>query len=250
MTEKLICNAPKRPYLLGRNEKLRLAVMFRPRCRSWACPACAEVNKALWIARTYHGAETLSQSGLSLYFLTLTSHERLKAEQTLYVWPKAWAKLRDKMKYVNGGVFQYLMVPERHQDQRLHIHAVETAGLSQSVVKDLARESGLGYMATEDEIATPAGAAFYAGKYLSKQLDFNRWPKGFRRVRTSQGWPKLPEQDKPEGWLFNLLDYRVSVQDEMARLSDSGFYVTILDHISAWDMINYGEVPPEGDNTD
>lgn len=246
MGTNLVCEAPRRPYMVGKNPDLGLAVIFRPRCKSWSCPACAAVNKSLWVARAYAGANKLVSEGETLYFLTLTSHERLNARQSVYVWPKAWAKMRDRMKYANGGTFQYLMVPEQHHNGRLHIHAIETAGLGKGVIKTMARESGLGYMDDESAVKTPTGAAMYVSKYLGKQLEFTRWPKGFRRVRTSRQWAKLPPREGVEGWEFGILTSEYDLQAEIDRLESVGYWVNVLDHLAAWDVVN-GKITADGE---
>lgn len=238
MADHLVCEAPRRPYMLAKNEGERLAVIFRPRCKSWSCPACSQINKSLWMVRAHHGASELRAAGYELYFLTLTSHEKLTPNQSLWVWPKAWGKLRDRIRYENGGSFQYLMVPERHLSGKLHVHAVETAGLTERRIKTLARESGLGYMADESIIRSPAGAAFYAGKYLSKQLEFQAWPKGFRRVRTSQAWPKLTPEPSPVGWRFEMLPSDKGIDQTVDYLGDAGYWVNVLDHYMAWEVVN------------
>lgn len=229
---------PGRPYLVGKNATLKRAVIFRPRCKRWDCPSCAEVNKALWGIRAYQGAKKIMDEGETLYFLTLTSHEKLTANQSLWVWPRAWAKLRDRMKYAAGGVFHYLMIPERHESGKLHVHAVESAGLGESWIKTAARKSGLGYMDEEEKLRTPTGAAWYTTKYLTKSLEYERWPLGFRRVRTSQSWPKLAVPDSDPAWTFAGLDQDQSLDAQVTQLQDIGYHVYILDHLTAWEMVN------------
>lgn len=56
-------------------------------------------------------------------------------------------------------------------------------------LKDLAMYSGFGYEAKEDKI-NGHKAASYCAKYASKQNP--NTPKGFRRVRASRDWAKLP----------------------------------------------------------
>jgi len=221
--------------MVARDPASMQAVIFRPRCKQWSCPTCAEINKALWMIRAYKGAKTLMQAGIDFYFLTLTSHEKLTASQSLYVWPRAWAKLRDKMKYENGGVFSYLMIPEHHESGKIHVHAIESAGLGESWIKTAARTSGLGYMDEEDKLRTPTGAAHYVTKYLTKSIGVAIWPRGFRRIRASRDWPKL---DMPEtDWLFNCLPPMERIESEVDRLEQLGFKVQVVDHLIAWEIV-------------
>jgi len=223
--------------MIAINRDNRQAVFFRPRCKLWSCPACAETNKRLWAVKAYHGAEQLAAEGAQhIAFLTLTSHERLDAAGSLAVWPSAWSKLRDRAKYASGG-FDYLLVPEQHADGRLHVHAIETAGLGKRFWKDAARKSGLGYQCEEEEANTPAGAAYYVVKYLTKSIAYTNWPKGFRRVRTSRNWPKLEKMEQPEGWDFKLLASDESLLFEAKRLKRELYHVAMMGHREAWAFV-------------
>lgn len=232
------CSTPNRPYLRAINHNEKRAVFFRPRCKLWSCPYCAEVNKNLWTARAYHGAEVLADSdGKSqsnvITFLTLTSHGNLGPQKSIEVFSSAWNVLRGRARRkVPQG--QYLLVPERHKDGRLHAHAVTTFNLGQRFWKDASAEVGLGYMAEEEIARTPGGAAFYVSKYLSKALAVTDWPAYWRRVRTSQRWPKLPPLPEPEGWTFQPLNQADKMDDTAIRLLDSGYEVMFLNHLEAW----------------
>jgi hypothetical protein len=68
--------------------------------------------------------------------------------------------------------------------------------------------SGLGVQARISKVASPIGVATYLTKYLFKSAVFTQWPKGWKRIRYSKTWPKLPEYDiegafpilKPDDW--------------------------------------------------
>lgn len=230
------CQTRNRPFLRGVNMENRKVLFFRPRCKMWSCPVCSEINKSLWAVKAYHAAEQLTGNQTHIDFLTLTSHEKLTAEASLKVWPKAWSRLgqraRRKSKY-----FQYLMIPEQHKDGRLHIHAIETAGLGSRWWKDNARECGLGYIAEEKPVRTPQGAALYVVKYLTKSLMADVWPDNYRRVRTSQKWPKLPQGELPEGWTFEPLSKDEDLAVSVAAFEGNGFDVLVIDHREAWAII-------------
>lgn len=231
-----VCQTRGRPYLIGMNHEIKRAVYFQPRCKSWGCPVCANTNKSLWAVRAGAGAENLQNLTQLISFLTLTSHEKLDHAGSLAVWPRAWTKLRHRAQYASGG-FQYLMVAEQHEDGRLHMHAIETAGLGERWWKDNGRECGLGFMADEEPARTPQGAAWYVVKYLTKSIAVTTWPRGFRRVRTSRGWPPLPEMDTIPGWVFKPLPKDRALDEHVAALQKAGFYVEGLNHVQAWDFI-------------
>lgn len=218
------------------NQKAQYVIFFRPRCKMWGCPACAQINARLWAARAHHGASSYVELGRRLHFLTLTSHEKLDASATLEVWPHAWKKLHTRA-VREGGKQAYLMIPERHKDGRLHMHALTTWNLGSRWWKDNARECGLGFMAEEEEARTPGGAASYVTKYISKTLADTMWPPGWRRVRTSRDWPQLPELAKPEGWRFSTLEKQDRLMSEVIRHALWEENVYVLDHVTAWEAI-------------
>jgi len=234
------CETPRRPWLVGANYELHAAVIFRPRCKLWSCPYCARINRGLWAVRTFLGSEHLIVAGWRLGFLTLTSHELLDAAGTLAVWPKNWAKLRSRA-YREVGQFPYVLIPEQHQDGRLHVHAVEGAGLSERWWKDNGRECGLGYMAEEAPVRSPAGAAFYVSKYISKTLGLHNWPEHFRRVRTSQNWPKIKDEHANAEWQFAVIPYNRSLEDVYAEYESENYVVKIAGSDEAWRWIRGAE---------
>lgn len=239
------CNAPRRPWLAGVSLSTGNAILFQPRCKSWQCPACAEINRRLWAVRTFHGAAALRERGAHIYFLTITSHEALSPQGTITIFPDAWKKLRQRA-YRMAGKYQYLMVPEKHVSGRMHVHMVETAGLSTRWWKDNARECGFGYMVEEEECSQDGRAAWYVVKYLGKQMSDNvAWPKRFRRVRVSREWPELPQKEGTKSWHWRLVEDGLVA--EQNRLIESGFNVQILDHYQAWvyARAHEGEAPQE-----
>jgi len=63
------------------------------------------------------------ESGYPVNFVTVTSHEKLTAKQSLYVLPLAWKKLSMRWRRLVGGK-PYVVIPERHKDGRVHIHGI------------------------------------------------------------------------------------------------------------------------------
>lgn len=236
MSTRADCDTPRRPYLVGVNVQHKVAVFFRPRCKMWNCPVCGPINRGRWIARTYQGAVNLVSEGYSLNFLTLTSHERLKPESTIVVFRTAWDKLNKRVRRVAPG-YQYILIPEQHQDGRLHAHLIETSGLGTRWFKDNGRQCGLGYMAEETPVQSPEGAAWYTAKYIGKTLTDHKWPEGFRRVRTSRGWPPLAALDRNENWEWRVLNRRESVEEKLAQFEEAGYVTANLGSIVAWDFV-------------
>lgn len=232
----LECETARRPLLVGVNTKNHIAVFFRPRCKLWSCPACGPINRGRWIVRAYQGGAHLISIGASLNFLTLTSHEALSPQGTLTAFRHAWDQLNKRVRR-NCPAYQYILIPERHIDGRLHAHLVETSGLGTRWFKDNGRECGLGYMAEETPVRSPEGAAWYVGKYIGKGLAGYQWPKGFRRVRTSQHWPPLPEQDMNLDWGWRVVGKRESFEEVVAEYEVLGYRIANLGAIAAWQFV-------------
>jgi hypothetical protein len=173
------------------------------------------------------------QSELEIDFLTLTSHERLNAQQSLWVFPRAWKKLSQRARR-SAALFSYFMIPERHEDGRIHIHAIETGALGKGWWIDNARQCGLGYKQEETPIRKPQGAASYAVKYLSKSIKITDWPPNFRRVRTSRSWPPLPPLESPAGWVFSTIRASTPLSEIVALYTRRGYDLQVLGSAAAW----------------
>jgi len=98
------------------------------------------------------------------------------------------------MRYKYKGI-RYVLLPEQHLDGRLHIHALASNGVENRWLKNNARACGLGFMNESDLIENHKDAIPYMVKYLDKAIADENWPNRFRRVRTSQKWPKLEDQE-------------------------------------------------------
>jgi hypothetical protein len=177
-------------------------VWFRPDCGLWSCTECGIKNKGRWALRVGHGVETYKTLGHTFYFMTLTSHEKLKTfDSTLAVWSLAWPKLYARMKRQKADL-KYASVPEKHGDGRWHMHLLINHGFDLKLnrkgkwdsrwLHDNPRECGLGYMNDVQPIRDSRLAAWYVTKYVSKALSENQWPRYLRRVRVSNNWPELP----------------------------------------------------------
>lgn len=169
------------------------AIIVRGNCNLWTCEECAARLRDRWVLRATMGIKQFLSEGLPVDFVTITSHEKLTTfAQTEVVWRSAWNSLYSAIKR-RSRRFEYMIVPERHKDGRMHVHALWTAGVSKKWLKDNARKRGLGFMADVKHIsAEDLRPARYISKYIGKDLGENVH-KHFRRVRTSQGWTDIPE---------------------------------------------------------
>lgn len=79
--------------------------------------------------------------------------------------------------------------------------------------------AGLGVQARISLVDSPEACSRYIAKYLFKNTAFEDWPKGWKRVRYSQNWPKLPEKSNPRAFvILSAWDWNMA--------ADSGDLVT------------------------
>ena len=177
--------------LIGWDVVARRALVTRANCDSWTCPECSLRMAERWKLRAQIGVRQYIGAGLHVDFITITSHEKLDSfNATEAVWRKAWPVLYAALKR-RGTPLHYFLVPEKHKDGRMHVHALWTANVTQKWLKDNARKRGLGYQCKARPVTDAGMAVRYVGKYIGKSLGEGVPPR-FRRVRVSQGWPEMP----------------------------------------------------------
>lgn len=206
------CETSGRPLMIAKHTGLMRAIIFRPNCKKWSCEYCAR-QRASWVAvLAAHGHEVLTASGKQVMFWTVTSHSKVRTlEKGIYVWRKAWPKLRKRLQRVENNV-AYANMPEQHKDGSLHVHLLVAAQVSERWCKDNAAQTGLGYIGEYEEVRTPGKAAWYASKYLTKDSHKLDWPKFFRRFNTSRNWPRPDLLEKSGQWVVTRLNSEHSVQ--------------------------------------
>lgn len=193
------CTAYYRSVLRAYNAEKKEYLLYQPRCKMWECLTCGNINRLLWQAKIGNGVEVYSLSGIENWtFITITSHPKLKTtSQCLHVWPSAWKKLSTRLRRKHPGI-KYALLPEHHKDGRVHWHMVASHGVETNWLKDNCAVSGLGYQALSSPINDSWAAIMYVSKYISKTIGNVGWPKGLRRISTSQKWPELPPETKFE----------------------------------------------------
>lgn len=206
-------------------------------CNDWTCGRCGLKRAKAEYGRMVEGARRLHQDGNALYFLTLTCRGADMPLETAE---------RDYMKWTNrilstcradwkkrGGTWAYVQVTERQKRQHPHSHLITTFRpkdatpakkgdtlahgaaarhdcLNSPWMVKAVQRAGLGKMVDISEIGSPVAVAVYVAKYLFKDAMQTAWPKGWKRIRYSHSWPKLPEHKhsiafpvmRPDDWLM------------------------------------------------
>lgn len=252
--------------MLAKSEINKQAIIFHPRCKQWSCPACAEINAAKWGAFVKQTSAYISDH---LYFVTITARGKTQSlEESMLAFTEAWKRLLSRVHYYNSLIewagthgnpkrFIYLAIPEQTKRGIMHLHIVCNQWfflrLSKLVPerrkkklvfirwKDLAMETGLGYQAKVEPVNT-GKVFYYVTKYLSKDLGKVDWPRGFRRVRLSQSWPRL-ENDRIGDWTFHQLDPQAMAwNNELEiQLVAQGYTISYADHLESWSIIDQYE---------
>jgi hypothetical protein len=203
-------------------------------CGSWLCIECKDRMRAAWMRRVQHGVTVFHDNGVPVYFATITSHEKNKTfNACAEVWPDAWKKLHKKLNRTSETK-EYVLIPEKHVDGRLHVHAIWTFNVNTRWIKDNGRECGLGFMSQigrkghkDEPIEDASKVSQYVAKYLGKQLG-NELPPRFRRVRASQRWPDAPEPVTTE----SVLKWQhIGTNGELNRIYDrcTAEHMTMMD---------------------
>jgi len=151
-----------------------VVVMVRLRCGSWQCDFCAKENRKEW---RKHLRKVLPQITDNWWFVTLTSHERLRDDE------RSLANIRSNMDRLIKRVrrvwksVEYIRVYERHKKQGYHAHLL-VSGLSPFVEK----------------LKTPAGVEYFRPSLSGGKV-------GFWQVKT---WFKRTARDLEMGYMVDV----------------------------------------------
>jgi hypothetical protein len=188
-------------------------------CNAWACPRCGHIRALHEYGRMVNGAKVLADSKTPLFFLTITCRGKemttAEAEAGYLIWTNKLMTVCRVAQKRRGLPWAYAAVTERQKRGHPHSHYVTTFcptdtepyvtgarlkngsvarhdGLFSDWLMQAAITAGLGKMVDLSIIRSPVAVAVYTAKYMFKDTAATVWPKGWRRVRYSQSWPKLP----------------------------------------------------------
>lgn len=212
-------------------------------CNDWACPKCGETRARQEYGRIVEGCRALAKHNI-IYFITITCKgkelSKSRAENGYAEWTESFLDACYQRCKRSGYQWDYVHVTERQKRGHPHGHILTTfcpgdlygavkkkwetdsTGKRRYVEKPVLRSdwlernairSGLGKEYDISFVGTVEGASRYVAKYLFKPTIFtDKWPKGWKRVRYSQSFPKLPEKKSDALLLLSASDW-----DDLAR---------------------------------
>jgi len=226
-------------------------------CNDWNCPRCGQQRAREEYGRIVAGAREIGKTN-KLYMMTITCRGKEMdyetAENEYLLWTnRLLTNLRTESKR-SGKAWFYASVTERQKRKHPHSHYLTTycpgdaVFLAKGEPKDYLSSGnvfpakhdtlqsysletacikcGLGEQYDISELQSVEGASRYVAKYLFKETIFSdEWPRGWRRVRYSQNWPKLPNLKGDGMILLTALDWlalakravRITTKDDGIR---------------------------------
>jgi len=238
-------------------------------CNHWDCPRCGAIRAKTEYGRMVTGIESLAKDS-PLYMLTITCRGKEiaseYADQNYGKWTNRFlTAFRTRVKR-SSGKWCYVAVTERQKRGHPHSHILTTAnprdlhnetilkywtagkkrGTSEYItvlrsdwIQDAVIRAGLGEQYDISLVRSAQGASRYAAKYLFKDTMFEGdWPKGWKRIRYSNNFPKLPEIVTDA---FPLIDFRdwhlLSRRSAFVTVSDPLILNDVRHHLSHGDTI-------------
>jgi len=193
-------------------------------CNHWDCPRCGQIRAKTEYARMVYGIEQLGRADKPLWFQTITCRGRSLSRENADTGYLEWTnRLLDSYRARTkklGQEWCYVQVTERQKRGLPHSHFLTTfqpgdlvdgciskwkvirGDLVETKVQALRSNwlhktvirSGLGEQYDISRVRSAAAASRYVAKYLFKQTMRDAgWPKGWKRIRYSQSFPKLPD---------------------------------------------------------
>lgn len=238
-------------------------------CNHWDCPRCGRMRARREYGRMVEGIRKLSHHN-TLFFITITckgkemSHEQ--AEAGYLKWTNRFLDACRQKAKRGRQEWAYVQVTERQKRGHPHSHILTTfcpmdlrdgvvskwvengrGGMVQAQVAVLRSawtagqvvKSGLGEQYDISFIESAEGASRYVAKYLFKQSMFEtNWPKGWRRIRYSQSFPKLERKPTDCFVLLGSEDWKkLAKQSVVVNVSDANILADVRWNLKNHDVI-------------
>lgn len=196
-------------------------------CNSWTCNRCGLLRAKEEYGRMVQGAKTISEQGHALYFHTYTCRGMdmplEEADRNYMLWTNRLLTTLRKDATKRGEYWCYVQVTERQKRGHAHSHCISTYCPSDAIPYAKGEElpngrkakhdclwseyyrarnvdAGLGAECDLSLIRSPIAVAVYTAKYLFKDAQVTEFQKGWRRIRYSRNYPKLPTIEGKEAF--------------------------------------------------
>lgn len=188
-------------------------------CNSWTCPRCGLMRAKEEYGRMVQGAKEISEQGHQLYFHTYTCRGKEvsleEADRNYMLWTNRLLTTLRKDATKRHEYWCYVQVTERQKRGHAHSHCISTYCPSDAVPYAKGErmpndriathdclwseyyrarnvDAGLGIECDLSLIRNSVAVAVYAAKYLFADAQVTEFQKGWRRIRYSRNYPKLP----------------------------------------------------------
>lgn len=205
-----------------------------------------------------------------LWFITITSRGKelsLQEDEEKYLeWTNVFFTSFRAQSKRHGQEWAYAQVTERQRRGHAHSHILTTAcplDIYEQIVPPKDRKkayrnkdgsysrlrsdwlqravisAGLGEQYDISLVASHEAASRYVAKYLFKQTALSyRWPKGWKRVRYSQSWPKMPDVSSDCMVLLSEDDWRwLGRRAAIVNVGDAEILADVRYHLAKSDAI-------------
>jgi len=222
-------------------------------CNHWECPRCGVLVAKHHYGRIVVGAREIAEKH-DLWFITITCRGKdvseAEATKNYLSWTSKFLDACYAKQKRAGKAWFYVQVTEKQKRGHPHSHILTTfqpgditSGLVQTwqTMADGRRQSehrealrsewlqsmvcraGLGDQYDISQVRTVEAASRYVAKYMFKSSQFAaHYPKGWKRVRYSQSWPKLPATKTDSFVLLGSDDWRKLAQRAAVVDASSG----------------------------
>lgn len=220
------------------------------RCGSWRCVGgCQDWYRRQEYARIMEALDGVPERSIYFAVLTLDKQSELTTQQQYARVGSVWPKLRKRLARLVDAKIDYIATVEEQRSGTPHLNVliVCDSPVLEALVKegerapqwwkDMARESGWGYMATFERAKDSSAVASYIAKMgvggiiagevtKATQLPWHS-PKGHRRIRASRGF--LPPRRKNPEWTGCLHFEPKEAVDRYAGALGPQLWAKILD---------------------
>jgi len=238
-------------------------------CNNWNCPRCGQQRARQEYGRIVEGCRTLAKHNI-IYFITITCKgkelSKARAENGYAEWTSNFLDACYTKSKRSNQEWHYVHVTERQKRGHPHGHILTTfcpldlqdgivekwekdnngrlhkklvPALRSNWVRAQVARSGLGTEYDISFVGSVEGASRYIAKYLFKDTIFtDTWPKGWKRVRYSQSFPKLPKKESNARVLLSQEDWNDLAREAViVRTSNIVDFSTAEYHLRGHDTI-------------